>query len=296
MGPFDEAELKSKWARGELLPIDYVYDDVKQDWVLLSERFPWAKEEMPHEAELTAPPPLTEATMRRPRTNLEAAHIPAPAVANTPIPTVTSTPTTTPIPTLAPTPAQANSVKIVDGVGEIEIPGLNPGEFELGVQESALELQNRLHVHIKSAEPQSLEWNMPNQQTVGEDVEIRVQALDGANRPCINYDDIFVIRINGGDGNQISVPLKQGQAILRIQHTKAELWKLSLHYSGSRSLRMPDECTLDWQPGPATKLILEGPQEYSAGHPMKVQVRAVDKFGNLAKTFHGTVVLEVKAS
>src|SRR5579872_2706511 len=61
MGPFDEAELKAKWIKGELLPIDYVYDEAKSDWILLSERFAWASAK----AETDTPPPLNSATQRR---------------------------------------------------------------------------------------------------------------------------------------------------------------------------------------------------------------------------------------
>jgi hypothetical protein len=71
---------------------------------------------------------------------------------------------------------------------------------------------------------------------------------------------------------------------------------MSFHYSGSRQLKMPEAKSLEWQPGPATRLILDGPPEYVAGHPLKVHVKAIDQYGNVAKTFQGTVILEVKAS
>jgi hypothetical protein len=102
--------------------------------------------------------------------------------------------------------------------------------------------------------------------------------------------------VNGADGKEFPVAMKDGQALIKIHHTKAESWRLSFHYSGSRVLKMPEDRTLEWQPGPATKLILDGPGEYVAGHPLKVHVKAVDNWGNLAKTFQGTVILEVKAS
>ncbi len=41
LGPFSEDELKAKVDKFEILPIDYLYDDQKQDWVLISERFAW---------------------------------------------------------------------------------------------------------------------------------------------------------------------------------------------------------------------------------------------------------------
>lgn len=61
IGPFDEATLKAKWVKGELLPIDYVYDDTKQDWVLLAERFSWATTK----AEQQTPPPMREISVKK---------------------------------------------------------------------------------------------------------------------------------------------------------------------------------------------------------------------------------------
>src|SRR5579871_3843031 len=55
MGPFDEQQLKAAWSKGEILPIDYVYDEAKQDWILLAERFPWAGQQ----PEEKMPPPPT---------------------------------------------------------------------------------------------------------------------------------------------------------------------------------------------------------------------------------------------
>ncbi len=62
-GPFEESELKAKWVKGELLPIDYVYDDAKQDWLLVSERFAWAT----NKPEASSPPPLKDSLPRKAR-------------------------------------------------------------------------------------------------------------------------------------------------------------------------------------------------------------------------------------
>jgi len=92
------------------------------------------------------------------------------------------------------------------------------------------------------------------------------------------------------------VAIAGGLATVKLANTKAESWKLTVHYHGTRALRLPEAKTLEWQPGPAARLILDGPPELVAGNPLKVQVKAVDQYGNLARTFQGTVILEVKAS
>src|ERR1700742_2195119 len=86
LGPFDEAELKSKWVKGEIFPIDYVYDESKSDWVLLSERFPWATAK----AETATPPPLREVTVKKARPQEIAAAAPSSAPATIALATATT--------------------------------------------------------------------------------------------------------------------------------------------------------------------------------------------------------------
>jgi hypothetical protein len=288
LGPFDEAELKAKWVKGEILPIDYVYDESKSDWILLSEKFMWAS----GKAEIATPPPLKEPAVKKPRAIDLAPAQTAPAIQlGTPAPTPAPVATTTVVP--------GAKVKLTDGVGELDLQPLQPGNVELVLQDSSagtLRLQNPLKIHVKPLEPHAIEWSLVTAQQVGQDAEIQVQALDKSGHVCSHYEDRFTIRVNGAEGKEYPVHMKEGQALIKIHHTKAESWRLSFHYSGSRVLKMPEDRTLEWQPGPATKLILDGPGEYLAGHPLKVHVKAVDNWGNLAKTFQGTVILEVKAS
>ncbi len=301
LGPFDEIELKAKWIKGDLLPIDYVYDESKQDWILMSERFLWASAKV----EVTAPPPVAE---------------PAKAKKLPPEPPRTTTPPVSVQPTMSlgqpianPVPPAAKSatieakrpsypeasVKMVDGRGEIDLSPLEPGRIELVLHQSSMPkipLQNSLKIHVKPSEPHKVEWVVPLNQTVGEDAEVQIRVLDTEGRVCSHYDDHFVVRIQGPSSHDIPVKVLGGNAQIALKQTKTESWKVSLVYPGNRQLQLPDDKSLDWLPGPASKLILNGPPEYVAGLPIKVQVQAVDQYGNLARTFQGTVVLEVKAS
>ncbi len=281
LGPFEEAELKTKWVKGELLPIDYVYDDAKQDWVLLTERFAWAS----NKPEASSPPPLKEITVRKAR----------PPEAPKPVEITGGTV----VKEWKKDTAHGARVKLVNGVGEIDLSPMQPGRVEVVLQESSagmLRLQNPLKIQVKAPEPQILEWSMPATQAVGVDALIVIKALDGKGQLCSHYDDQFTIKIQASTNNDINVPLKNGQAAVKLQHTRAEAWKLSLHYSGPKALKLPAQMNMEWTPGPAARLILDGPQEYTAGEPLKVHVKAVDQYGNVAKTFQGTVILEVKAS
>ncbi len=280
-GPFEESELKAKWVKGELLPIDYVYDDAKQDWLLVSERFAWAT----NKPEASSPPPLKDSLPRkaRPPAPPKAIEISGASV----------------VKEWKKEAGQGARVKMVDGIGEIDLSPLAPGSVEVVLQESSsgmLKLQNPLQINVKPSEPQSIEWTMPVSQAVGADTLIHIKALDAKGQLCAHFDDQFVIKVQASTNNEIKVPLSAGQASVKLQHTRAEVWKLSLHYTGSKTLKMPEDKSLDWTPGPAVRLILDGPQEYIAGSPLKVHVKAVDQYGNVAKTFQGTVILEVKAS
>ncbi len=285
LGPFDEAELKAKWSKGELLPIDYVYDEAKQDWILLAERFDWAA----GRPEGGTPPPLKpSAAKKRP---------PEPP---------TREPTAAPIEISGqslmkewkkPVGGHGAKVKLVDGVGEIDLSPVQPGQVELVLQDSSstmLKLQEPLRIQVKAAEPVEVVWTLATQANVGNDTEISLKALDATGSVCTHYEDTFIIRVNGAQ--DMHVNLREGRGVAKFNHTKAEAWKVTLHYTGVRQLRLPEGRTFEWLPGPAVKLILDGPQNLVAGSPLKVHVKAVDAYGNLAKTFQGTVILEVKAS
>lgn len=326
LGPFEEAALKNMWDKGELLPIDYVYDEGKQDWVLVGERFEWAKQKPAAPVNDAAPPPVNERILRRrPETLVTATAIVNPIATPIAAPLVTPAPVT---PTAAPTPATATvtpnaaplataarpeakahthtqkpqgaKVKLVNGIGEIDLSSLQPGNVELVLQDSSatlLKLHEPLKINVKATDPVEIVWAFPDQQTVGQEVELMVKALDEGGHICTHYSDQFAIQIRGASQQQdVKIAMEAGQAAFKFQNTKAEIWTLSCQYIGPRKLRLPEARTLEWQPGAATRLVLDGPHEYVAGQPLKVHVKAVDSYGNLAKTFQGTVILEVKAS
>jgi len=187
-------------------------------------------------------------------------------------------------------------VTIVNGVGELELQGLNPGKMELVLQDQTTDLQMQEHINVKPAEPVEVVWTVPRESVVGEDLAISIQALDEHGNVCLHYNDQFVVQVRGPNPRDLTLNTHDGQALIKLNHIKAEQWTVTLQYSGEKSLKLPDTRTLEWQPGPAARLVLDGPHEYIAGRPAKVKVKAVDVFGNVAKHFQGTVALEVKAS
>ncbi|MBX3021282.1 MAG: DUF4339 domain-containing protein [Bdellovibrionales bacterium] len=362
MGPFDEQELKSLWAKGEILPIDYIFDEVKEDWVTLAEHFVWAKA-----PEVSPPPPVrTDAGVARksaaaltnpavapkaetvkltPASAQATAAMPAaPGAVAMPAATKAQTPAPTPAPVAAAAPAMmpvqmhtaqlavqevtqpqitlrsepskggetitvetkalqraaaaptAAQLTMVDGVGQIELSSLHPGLVQLVPKEGALQKSEPMKLEVKPAEPVSVEWKIAKENVVGTDLEISLRAIDEFGDVCLHYTDQFVIQVRGPTPRDITVTTEDGQAIVKMNHTKAEEWTFTLHYGGKKKLRLPEVVAMEWQPGQAARLVLDGPHEYIAGRPVKVAVKAVDAYGNVAKHFQGTVALDVKAS
>jgi hypothetical protein len=347
LGPFDEATLKAKWAQGEFLPIDYVFDEAKQDWVLLAERFEWAKKpaqinpppikatEAPKKktpppapkeaakAAVTSPSislqPITlsgisvptlnipmpvevEPVIELTTTGITSGHIPSDItkvtaielnpLAKQPDPTPFPAAVVAPAPTPSPAPAAApGSLKMVNGVAEVDLSTISPGQFEIKLKNAGQEI--KLDLQVRSAEPAKIEWTVkPMQPVVGTDCEVVCRALDKNGHFCSDYKGPFALK--AGD-REINFDMVKGTASVRFQQTKAEAIEVKLIDHSGLELKLPNPFKVDWQPGPAVKLVLDGSPELVAGSPQKVQVRAVDQYGNLANTFQGTLNLEHKA-
>ncbi len=269
-GPFDESELRTKWVNGDLLPIDYVYDEHKQDWVLVAERFGWTTAK---DALLT-PAILQDQSQRK---------------SNPP-----------PLPKVS-VDSQNAHVQMIDGVGEIDLAALPPGLLELRLRETPtdlnLQVQESLQIELKPDSPTQLTLTLEQSwQTVGHDLSISIKTLNKSGLVCSGHSETYLLQVRGTVNQDIPVTMQSGVASVKLNHTKAELWTLSLHNPTPLSLALPESQTLEWQPGPAEQLIIDGPREHIAGNPLRIQVKALDKYGNVARTFQGNVTLEIKAS
>lgn len=340
IGPFDEATLKAKWLSGEILPIDYVFDEPKQDWVLITDRFEWTKKpsqaaaapikpaapiasanssapppinvkKEPKKAPPPAPPEAIALAATSPSINLSSfsiTDITVPSL-NVPVPkevepvveieleTKTSIPKPAPVsaPVVAtPVVSQdtASKLMMVDGIAEVDLSTLVPGKVELVMNNAGQEI--KLNLQVRSAEPAKIEWTILNMTpTVGQDLEVLCRAHDKNGHLCSEFSGPFSLKANDRD---YKFEISKGSATVKFQQTKAERCILTLHNHGSKALEMPMAVNVEWQPGPAVGLILDGTPELVAGSTQKVQVKAVDKYGNLAKSFQGTLNLENKAS
>lgn len=326
LGPFDEATLKAKWEQGEFLPIDYVFDEAKQDWVLISERFDWAKKpaqvnpppiKANDAAKKKTPPPAPKEAIAAAATSpsihlspvtlsqisLPTLNVPVPVEVD-PLIELTSTGLHD-IPSditkvskfelnplaAQPDPSALPSLKMVNGVAEVDLSKISPGQFEIKLKNAGQEI--KLDLQVRSAEPAKIEWTVkPMQPVVGNDCEVTCKALDKNGHLCSEYKGPFALKAGT---REINFEIVNGTAIVKFQQTKAEAIEIKIIDHSGLSLQIPNPFKVDWQPGPAVKLVLDGSPDLVAGSSQKVQVRAVDQYGNLANTFQGTLNLEHKA-
>ena len=282
LGPFEEHELKTRWEAGTILGIDYVYDETKQDWVMLAECFRWAAaghldDTMPVKIQ---PPAMTEEIPLEVEIEAEAELPEAPPRAPAPAPKK---------------PEHAAELRMVDGRGELSLGEFQPGHLSVKILHADLK-SDVLHLDVRAAEPVRVRWSAPASHVVGHELELRFEAVDAEDRVCVGFAGEFTVVIGGGAQKRHDVKTIDGVGVVRWTHTKAEAWSLHLEHRGRSPLVLPAKHKLEWLAGPAQRLIVDGPTEYQAGSPLKVQVKAVDAYGNVARDFQGTVVLDVKAS
>jgi hypothetical protein len=321
LGPYDEATLKAKWQEGEFLPIDYVFDEEKQDWILISDRFEWAKKPAqvsppPIKAELpkkkaTPPPAPKEAILAAatsPSIHLsQVSQITVPTL-NVPVPVEVETEEAIELTSVGvgiertkieiqPEPAHAKpepangQLKMVNGVAVVDLSTLTPGQLELKLNNAGQEI--KLNLQVRSAVPTRIDWSVkPMQPMVGTDCEITCRANDKHGHLCTEFKGAFAIQ---SGGKEYAFEIEKGLGTVKFQQTKAEPCEAKLLNRTNLQLELPNAFKVDWQPGPAVRLVLDGSPELVAGSSTKVEVKAVDQYGNLANTFTGTLNLEVKA-
>ncbi len=245
-----------------------------------------------------APQKLTGVTQQKPAVEVDRV-IQAP-ILNVPIvqSTAPSFEDPLPMPTSLPqAPRTAGTqVNLVNGVGELNLSPNLAGPVELVLQDGSPLTLEPLRIQVRPLEPESLDWSFPADPVVGQDFEIEVKAVDARGSLCSGFAAECSLEIRGAETRSLTLRLENGRASIKVENTKAEKWEVKLRYGGTKILRYADTKFVEWQPGPAVRLMLEGPADINAGSPLKVVVRAVDQFGNLAKSFQGSVVLEVKSA
>ncbi|GEM_PF-3003526 len=321
VGPFTKDEILQKLKIDELFPTDYVYVEAQADWIALFEFAPDALVVETPKAEKTTTAKqssdvvvdaktLPEISLKAPEPSVVAKAEKVPT-AIPPVPKKTAA-IETKVESKAEVPAVQNSkaetlknetkksevkidqVTLDGGVGTIELLQYTAGEVQLELKSEKLKSEGAEKFVVSAAPAASLKLSGPEQLTAGDSCQIDIEAVDKWGNCDTNFTGKISISLSEGaevKGGEVS--LKQGRGVFEFVSKKAEKITASMGKFGN--LDTSASWSVAYQAGPAVRLVVESPTEVVAGQPVKVQVRAVDEFGNLATTCNESVKLAVNA-
>lgn len=316
VGPFTKDEILQKLKIDELFPTDYVYVEAKADWIALIE---FAPDAFSVETPKVVPPvkksndavldasTLPEISLRAPEpepvVKVEKTPKiipPVPKKVETKVePKVEAVKTSTPkIATQKEENKKSESktdlVTLEGGVGTIELLQYTAGEVQLEIKSDKLKSDGTEKFVVSAAPATTLKLNGPEQLTAGESCCLEIEATDKWGNCDTQFSGKVSVSLSeGAEVKGGEVTFKQGRGVFEFVSKKAEKITATLGKSGS--LDTSATWAVLYQAGPAVKLVVESPTEVVAGQPIKVQVRAVDQFGNLATTCNESVKLAVNA-
>ena len=290
LGPFDEAELREKWTSGAILAVDYVYDEAKQDWIMVAERFRWAANGTLTDTVRMPVRPTSVTEEMTVELEITPEQLPPPPPAS---PSLHATPPVLIIPPVIATAAGVppRAIRLTDGYGEISLDALNAGSFELSMRGEDLPT-TKIRLDLLNSEPTAVLWSLPATVEVDHPLRVDLRVVDAQGRTCVRFERALTVVLAG---KRHSVQTIDGTGRLEITQQVAETVSVHLEIDPALTLEMPAKQTVEWLAGPAVKLVVDGPTEPEAGIPLKVRVKALDRFGNVARSYQGVVNLEVKA-
>lgn len=334
VGPLSPQDILAKLTKKEFQPVDYVYIEAKQDWIMLAEfqayldssepkssqiqdqppalsPYPQISEEKKDELlkkdpvsgevapllkttailEDNTPPKLkpkpqpveeeksTEEIIRIPQKAFQVEESAKPQTPSSSQSEETATAIST-----ATAETTSASIQLKQGEGVYSLSPEKAGQFLVQLKSTKLKTDAKLQVHVKSGKPEKISWEGPSKKTVGEEAVFHLFAEDQYGNLVTSYSGHMSVKWNGEVEASSKVQFSQGTAELRVTTTKAQ--KISFEILASSELpdvHLPSPAQIHFEAGSAERLILEGPDEVMAGEPVQVHVKAVDKFGNLAK-------------
>lgn len=306
LGPLSEPEIKQMLATGELLPIDYVYDEDREDWILINERFEVVASPKPDPLNVKPPaakvnptegadaPPPAQVVARRGRTPAN----PVPPASNVLGPPMAVKNTPAVAPTATPPAAQITSdigrVSFSGGVGTVSLKQLRAGRVVLRLKDCSspnLSLPSETVVNVQPGPAKLLSWELPSECRAGEEIQLSVAARDAYDNPTSAFDGHLELNVKGAMTERHKVVFAKGTASLKLRWTKSGLLQVEMADPNHHNLGLPAPRTVTVKAGPAAKLVVESPSQSVAGDNLPVTVKAVDEFGNLATDFKGEIAV-----
>ncbi len=290
LGPFTMQEVRRKLENQEIGPADLVFVEGKNQWTKLGEHPDFQR---PPEAPPKMPPPMT-AKPAKPPTTPSPAPMAAPPMTAPPPQAVQRPPPPKAAPPMSETShGPSPTIQMVGGVGTIELTDLTTsGHFSLQILSDKIHDVYAAKVVVEAGEATELRFEAPSTATVGDDVSFKAVAHDSFGNVTRKFDGSVDLSYSGTAKGPSSITLKQGEVEFHMSHTVAEVIKIDVN---SRNLTAKP-MSVEFRAGPAVRLVVESPANAVAGERITVQVRAVDKFGNLSSDFASDVKLKIDSS
>lgn len=312
-GPFTREEITERLKSGEFSVVDFVYVEAQSDWITLLEFCPDVTPGMSSgttvsaNVSATTSPAQTEPVKAREPTPEVVEQVAVERVAVEPKPVekseqaspVTASITPRKEETLkksARTTASADKIELKGGMGTIDLVQFAAGQVRLTVQAlegKNLERPQPTPVTVKPAPAAKITLKGPSESVVGEACVFRLMALDQYDNRDTSFSGSITVSVSGSAEGGGAVRFSQGEAQVTITDKVAESVTIRMEDAEKRGLDVSLGASVQFVAGPAARFVLVAPEETVAGEPLKVTVKAVDAFGNLATGFGGEVKVEV---
>lgn len=193
---------------------------------------------------------------------------------------------------------KTGTITLKDGVGFIELLQYSAGVVKLNLFEDkklGIQTAQSAELTVKSAPAVKFTLRGPGGEIqAGQSSTLHVEAHDKWGNVDAEFSGtVGVTLANGTEVGEVN--LAEGRGTIAFSWTKAEPLAVRLRDSAKTGLDASATCSLTYIAGPATRLVIVSPEETTAGQPVKVQVKALDQYGNLATTCNEAIKIEVSS-
>jgi hypothetical protein len=262
LGPFTKEQIEQKVKAKQLFNHDYVFIELKDDWVLLSE---WLGQ-----SEKTQ-----EKSPEKPKTVVHAA-------SSTPVMAATA----------ASVPQRQTTETVRASHGEAQVSMKNDRAGLVSLQVEAKGLQSPTAIEIKfvagPVHQFSIEGSM--EARAGEPLRLTARAMDRFGN-LSQFDETARLESQPRIDGLPTLTFKSGVASFEVKHTKIE--PVEFKVTGIQGVNTTKSHRVNFKAGKAARIVVETPKEAQVGQETVIHVKAVDAFGNLDVTFSDVVTVKL---
>lgn len=223
---------------------------------------------------------------------------PAPLAAFPPQPTTPIPSISTSKPAMTSSSASSPQFQLAGGVAEIKLTAHQVAEkvlFKIRPSTPGIESGPPAEVEFKAGPAADFRFEFIEKSPVGEPVTVTIKSFDQFG----NWARDFQGRVKlDCSSPQVECPkevhFKDGVATFNVSHTKAETIEIHAHSLENVRATTKNVCKINFQAGPAVRLMVEPPQNLKAGEEAVLTLKAVDRFGNVDANFKGSATLQIE--